>query len=239
MTYYVSKVFWLLAAPTSALVLISAIAALWAVLRGSKCAAWLAAAAACVLVIGAFTPIGLALTVPLENRFAFSPPDGQAPPDGIIILAGGGNYAINAVSTLSQNYPKARLTFSGFSAADKNLIKRLADLGVDPARVYMEPRPRTTFEDALYTAALLKPKPSERWLLVTTAMHMPRAVGCFRVAGFQVEPYQVAYITGGPPFAFFLTGSIALFQLDRAVKEWIGLVAYRLMGKTDALFPGP
>ena len=138
MTYYVFKVFWLLAAPTNALVLISAIAALWAVLGSSKRAAWLAAAAACVLVIGAFTPIGLALTVPLENRFAFSPPDSQAPPDGIIILAGGGNYAINAVSILSQNYPKARLTFSGFSAADKNLIKRLADLGVDPARVYME-----------------------------------------------------------------------------------------------------
>ena len=90
MTYYVSKVFWLLAAPTSALVLISAIAALWAVLGSSKCAAWLAAAAACVLVIGAFTPIGLALTVPLENRFPFSPPDSQAPPDGIIVLAGGG-----------------------------------------------------------------------------------------------------------------------------------------------------
>jgi hypothetical protein len=67
MIYYVSKVFWLIAAPTNALVLISAIAALWAVLRGSKCAAWLAAAAACELVIGAFTAIGLALQVPLEN----------------------------------------------------------------------------------------------------------------------------------------------------------------------------
>src|SRR6266849_1077685 len=190
MTYHVSKVFWLMAAPTNALILISAIAAVWAVLGSSKCAAWLAAAAACVLVIGAFTPIGLALTVPLENRFAFSPPDSQAPPDGIIILAGGSNYAIDAVSTLSQDYPKARLTFSGFSAADKNLIKRLADLGVDPARINMV-QSRTTSEDALYSAALLKPKPSERWLLVTQALHMPRAVGCFRNAGFQVEPYPI------------------------------------------------
>ena len=240
MTYYVSKVFWLLAAPTNALVLISAIAALWVVLRGSKCAAWLAAAAACVLVIGTFTPIGLALTVPLENRFAFSPPDLQAPLDGIIILAGGGAAGIAAVSAVSQEYPKARLTFSGFSATDENLLKR-ALLGIDPARVYMEPRPRTTSEDALYTAALLKPKPSERWLLVTSALHMPRAVGCFRVAGFQVEPYQVEFITGGPsgPFAHFRTGSFALGQFDTAAKEWIGLIAYRLMGKTDALFPGP
>jgi uncharacterized SAM-binding protein YcdF (DUF218 family) len=241
MTYYVSKVFWLLAAPTGALVLISAIAALWAVLGSSNCANWLAAAAACVLVIGAFTPIGLALTVPLANRFPFSPPDSQAPPDGIIILAGGGHDVIDAVSTLSQDYPKARLTFSGFSAADKNLIKRLANLGSDPARINMQPQPRTTSEDALYSAALLKPKPSERWLLVTSAMHMPRAVGCFRAAGFQVEPYPVEPMTGGLPglLALFATGSSALIQFDRAVKEWIGLIAYRLMGKTDALFPGP
>jgi uncharacterized SAM-binding protein YcdF (DUF218 family) len=241
MTYYVSKLLWLLAAPTSALVLISAIAALWAVLGSSKCAAWLAAAAACVLVIGAFTPIGFALTAPLENRFAFSPQDPQSPLDGIIILAGGGRDAIDAALILSQDYPKARLTFSGFSGADKNLIKRLADLGGDPERINMQPQSRTTSEDALYSAVLLKPKPSQRWLLITLAMHMPRAVGCFRVAGFQVEPYPVQFMTRGRSgqFALFATGSVALFQFDRAAKEWIGLIAYRLMGKTEALFPGP
>ena len=237
MTYYVSKVFWLLAAPTSGLVLISASAALWAVLSNSNCAVWLAAAAACGLVIGAFTPIGLALTVPLENRFPFLQPDPQIPPDGIIMLPGGGD----AVSKLSQDYPKARLAFCGFRAADDNLIKRLADLGVDPSRINMEPQSRTTSEDALYSAALLKPKPSERWLLVTAAMHMPRAVGCFRVAGFQVEPYPVEFVTRGRsgPFALFATGSSALIQFDRAAKEWVGLIAYRLMGRTDVLFPGP
>src|SRR5215831_16013086 len=108
MIYYVSKVFWLIAAPTSALVLISAITALWAVLGSSKCAAWLAAAATCGLIIGAFTPIGLALTVPLENRFPFLPLDHlQVPPDGIIVLAGGTGRGIDAVSVLSQDYPNA------------------------------------------------------------------------------------------------------------------------------------
>src|SRR5262245_31965723 len=91
MVYYVSKAFWLIAAPTSALVLISAIAALWAVLGNSKFQALLASAAACGLVIGAFTPIGVALTVPLEYRFPFRQADSQAPPDGIIVLAGAGN----------------------------------------------------------------------------------------------------------------------------------------------------
>jgi uncharacterized SAM-binding protein YcdF (DUF218 family) len=240
MTYYASKVFWLLAAPTSALVLISAIAALWGVLGNSNCAAWLAVAAACGLVMAAFTPIGLALTGPLENRFPFSPSDPQVPRDGIIILPGGAD-GINVVLKLSQDYWKASLTFCGFRADDKNLMKRLTDLGIDPSRINMAPQSRTTSEDALYSAALLKPKPSERWLLITSAMHMPRAVGCFRVAGFQVEPYPVEFMTRGRsgPFALFATGSSALIQFDRAAKEWIGLIAYRLMGKTDALFPGP
>jgi uncharacterized SAM-binding protein YcdF (DUF218 family) len=116
------------------------------------------------------------------------------------------------------------------------LAKRLADVG----RCVVS-ESRTTAEDALYSAALLKPKPSERWLLITAAMHMSRAVGCFRAAGFQVTPYPVEFMTRGRsgPLAMFATGSSALIQLDRAAKEWIGLVVYRLMGKTDALFPGP
>src|SRR6516162_11455316 len=193
MTYYVSKAFWLFAAPTSALVLISAGAAVWALLGNSACAAWLAAAAACGLVIGAFTPIGLALTVPLENRFPFSPPDPQAPPDGIIIL--GGSVMIESPSILSHAYPKTRLAFIGLSTAD---VARFDDLGGDPTRIKIEPRSRTTSEDALYSAALLKPKPSERWMLVTSAMHMPRAAGCFRLAGFQVESYPVNSMTRRP-----------------------------------------
>ncbi len=235
MIYYLSKVFWLIAAPTSALDLISAIAAFWAVLRSSKCAGWLAAAAACGLVVGAFTPLSIALIIPLEYRFAFPLPQSQTPPDGIIVLAGGGVGGIDAVPALSQDYPKARLIFSGFSTKE---LERFARLGGDPARVYMETRPRTTSEDALYSAALLKPKPSEKWLLVTSAMHMPRAVGCFRSAGFHVEPYPVEFRTDGT-FALFATGSEALRLFDIAAKEWIGLIAYWLMGKTDALFPGP
>jgi uncharacterized SAM-binding protein YcdF (DUF218 family) len=239
MIYYVSKVFWLIAAPTNALVLISAIAACWAVLRSPNRVAWLAAAAACGLVIGTFTPIGIALMVPLEYRFAFSAP--EAPPDGIILLAGGGLDGIEAVSALSKDYPKARLIFSGFEATEYQYwLKKFALLGGDPARIYMEPRPRTTSEDALYSAALLKPKPSERWMLVTDAFHMPRAVGCFRVAGFQVEPYPVDFATDrSHPFTGFAPGAVALGILDAVAKEWIGLIAYRLMGKTDALFPGP
>jgi uncharacterized SAM-binding protein YcdF (DUF218 family) len=238
MIYYVAKMFWLIAAPTNALVLISAIAAFWAVLRSPNRVTWLAAAVACGLFVGTFTPIGAALTLPLEYRFAFERSDSQASLDGIILIGGVGLEGIAVVEVLSHDYPKARLIFSGMRRGSFDMF---AQLGGDPARIIdIEPRPRTTSEDAFYAAALLKPKPSERWALVTSASHMPRAVGCFRVAGFQVEPHAVEFTTSwSHSFAGYVPGSAALSQLDTAAKEWIGLVAYRLMGKTDALFPGP
>jgi uncharacterized SAM-binding protein YcdF (DUF218 family) len=170
--------------------------------------------------------------MPLEHRFSFSPSDLAGPPDGIIVLAGSGYTGIDAAQALNRNYPEVRIIFSGHRATAVNTFARL---GGDPTRVYLESRPRTTFEDALYSAALLKPKPSERWLLVALALHMPRAVGCFRAAGFNVQPYPVGFGVF-PPYD---TGSKAFFNLDFAAKEWIGLIAYRLMGRTDTLFPGP
>jgi uncharacterized SAM-binding protein YcdF (DUF218 family) len=162
----------------------------------------------------------------------------QAAPDGIIVLGGANIAGMEAAQALSRDYLKARIIFSGFQA--DRAVERFARLGGDPTRVYVESRPRTTFEDSLYCAALLKPKPGERWLLVTVASHMPRAVGCFRVAGFEVEPYPVAFQTSPSHlFAFHITGPISFGRLDTAAKEWIGLIAYRLMGKTDALFPAP
>jgi uncharacterized SAM-binding protein YcdF (DUF218 family) len=172
--------------------------------------------------------------MPLQYRFGFSPPDSWAPPDGIIVLAGSGSRGVDAAEALSRDYPEARIIFSGYTAKEVN---RVARLGGDRARIYVESRSQTTFEDAQYSAALLKPNPSERWLLVTSDLHMPRAVGCFRAAGFQVQLYQL----GDPPhlFAPYSAGSEALSYLDHAAKEWIGLIAYRLMGRTDTLFPGP
>jgi uncharacterized SAM-binding protein YcdF (DUF218 family) len=70
---------------------------------------------------------------------------------------------------------------------------------------------------------------------------MPRAVGIFRRAGFKVVAYPVDYRTFGDvrDFHFGHTGLDELMILDSAVHEWIGLIVYRLAGKTDAWFPVP
>jgi uncharacterized SAM-binding protein YcdF (DUF218 family) len=105
----------------------------------------------------------------------------------------------------------------------------------------VEDRSRTTAENAVHSRELAKPAEGERWLLVTSAWHMPRSIGAFRKAGFAVEPYPVDFRTRGPdelwrPFAFVSEG---LRRLDVGAKEWAGLLGYRLAGYTDELFPAP
>jgi uncharacterized SAM-binding protein YcdF (DUF218 family) len=105
----------------------------------------------------------------------------------------------------------------------------------------LESSSRTTDENARFTRKLVSPKPGERWLLVTSAYHMPRSVGVFRKAGFDVEPYPVDWRTRGwidtsMPFDR-LSGGLAC--ADTAVHEWVGLLAYWMAGRSDALFPGP
>jgi uncharacterized SAM-binding protein YcdF (DUF218 family) len=218
-----------------------------------------------LLAICGFSPLGDMMLVPLETRF---PPwdDARGAPDGIVVLGGsidaelsaahgipvfkGSVDRIIATAALAHRYPKARIVFSGGSA---NLVSddsaKEADyavsvferLGVARSRVTVERRSRNTQENAEFSKALIAPKASERWLLVTSAYHMPRSVGVFRKAGFAVEPYPADWRTGGrvDPFTFSTSASLGIDHADTAFREWMGLAAYRISGKTDALFPGP
>ena len=180
----------------------------------------------------------LGASIEAELSAAHGTPVVRSAPDRII-----------AAAALALRYPNARVVFSGGSA---NLISndaREADyagaifesLGVAKSRLIMERRSRNTQENAEFTKALVAPKEGERWLLVTSAFHMPRSVGLFRKAGFDVEPYPVDWRIGGPGDLFsFTTAAVdGLARTDIAVREWIGLIAYRATGKIDDLLPGP
>ena len=114
-------------------------------------------------------------------------------------------------------------------------------LGIAKARLTMERRSRNTQENAEFSKAVAAPKSGERWLLVTSAFHMPRSVGLFRKAGFAVEPYPVDWRVGGRAdlLTFATLATDGLGRTDLAVREWIGLVAYWVTGKIDKLLPGP
>ena len=150
---------------------------------------------------------------------------------------------------LAHAYPNARILYSGGSA---NLISndaREADfaadifegLGIAKSRLIMERRSRNTLENAEFSRDLVNPKPGERWLLVTSAFHMPRSIGLFRKVGFAVQPYPVDWRVGGRAdlLSFTSFAGDGLARTDTGLREWLGLIAYRLTGRTSELLPGP
>jgi uncharacterized SAM-binding protein YcdF (DUF218 family) len=117
----------------------------------------------------------------------------------------------------------------------------LSDLGIEQDRVMLDPQARTTYENALNAKQLANPQPGERWLLVTSGWHMPRAMGLFRKAGFNVEAWPVDYRTTGPSDAWLLFSSPGegIRRLDFVTKEWLGLLVNRITGRSDELLPAP
>lgn len=268
MVFVLSKLLWMVAAPGNALVLLLA-AGTALLARGAR--RWgfaLVAGATSCLVALMLLPLGGWLLTPLEDRF---PIPANLPDDiaGIIVLGGGvdldvvaahgnasaANLAAGRIMTaalLASRHPAARILVAGGGAqiapmspveAD-GLAQSLTDMGVMPERIIRERRSRTTYENAIFGYEVAKPQPGERWVLVTSAWHMPRSVGCFRKVGWQVIPYPVDFRTTGRLWAseFSLDQTLSLesdLQLATlATKEWVGLLAYRMMGRTDALFPG-
>lgn len=262
--FVVSKVFWFFAAPSNLLVMLAVAGALLLVLGRQRCARRVLLVSIVGLAVFGFSPISNYMIEPLEDRFPPFKDDGK-PVDGVILLGGAevaelgllrGLPAFNdagervmAFADLSRRYPNAKLVFVGGTgtiggpegAEAKMMRLSLPMLGIAPDRVIFEKLSRNTAENARFAKALLNPKPGERWLLVTSAMHMPRAVGCFRQVGFDVTAYPTDFRTAGPNYLnhTFSRAAIGLDFTDNGAKEWVGLVVYYLTGKTSALLPGP
>ena len=120
--------------------------------------------------------------------------------------------------------------------------KLFLSLGLEESRLLFEDKSRNTYENAEFTKALVQPKSGETWLLVTSAYHMPRSVGIFRKVDFPVVPFPVDFTSMGDKRDFLRPSAearLGLKHTDRAVREWIGLAAYYLTGKTSALLPAP
>src|SRR5262249_8614999 len=232
--------------------------------RFSRAGRRLALAALGLLAILGLTPVGNALMLPLEQRFP--PWDAPGPAPTAVVVLGGAlsphlpaarkeaarNQAaerLTVAAELARRYPDLRIVFTGGSPSllfDDGIEAEFAarafeSLGVAPARIELEQRSRNTVENAIFSKAIAQPKPGERWLLMTSAYHLPRSIGVFRKAGFAVEAYPVDWRTAGPEDALrpFPTVGDGLRRTDTAVREWVGLAAYWLTGKSSELFPAP
>ncbi|MFZ1923247.1 MAG: YdcF family protein [Xanthobacteraceae bacterium] len=264
MFFVLSETLGFFAFPSNLLMAIGLLGLILLCTRFRRLASWLVVTSLVLIALVGYSPLGNILILPLEQRF---PPwnPAQGPPDGIVVLGGAiepdisiarGAVAlddsaerITTTVELARRYPNARIIFSGgtgslrFDAPAEApiAVKELEALGVPHDRITAEEQSRNTVENAVFSRLLAQPKPGERWLLVTSAFHMPRAIAAFRAAGFTVEAYPVDWRTRGPidatrPFAVLTHG---LAMTDVAVHEWIGLLVYRLTGRTTELFPAP
>lgn len=264
MIFLASKLLWMLARPSAALVLLATLGLVLSVTR------WRGLARAAVvtgvggLLVLLLLPVDQWALRPLEERFPRPAPPRQV--DGIVALGGvieefltadRGLPALNDTAervteftALARRYPQARLIYAGGSGSLLESGVReadaartlLASLGVDAERVEAERNSRTTWENAVFSYRLAQPRPGEVWLLVTSASHMPRSVGAFRRAGWQVLPWPVGYKTYSAhhlAWGIQETFPARLANFDWAVHEWLGLLSYDALGRSSALFPGP
>lgn len=262
MFFVASKLFWFVAEPGNFLVLLLASGiALHAGNRHRRLGLGIAGAAAAAFLLILALPVGSWLVKPLEDRFPHSAwPDHV---DGILVLGGGASPGILAqrgmplsltsaarvlaAADAARHYPGAKLVFSGGSG---QLIKGTgteADVarvifrqaGIDPSSVIFESRSANTWENIVLSRQLVSPKSRESWLLVTSAFHMPRAMGVAQKLGWKMMPWPSDYLTGkdyaGPEFPSSFSANLNQFEL--AVHEWMGLAAYRLTSKTVTLIP--
>ncbi|MCO5093439.1 YdcF family protein [Bosea sp. (in: a-proteobacteria)] len=262
MFFILSKLVWFLLSPVNLAILLGGFSALLAFTRFARPARWVGLISLTALVLMAFSPLSLVLIRPLEDRFPQQDAR-RAPVTGIVVLGGAvgvarGDVVVNALASrmtkaveLARLHPQAKIVFAGGTASlistatvtEADGAKLLFEgLGLDPARLIFDDKSRNTRENAVFARRLVDPKPGERWLLVTSGWHMPRAIGVFRKAGFAVEAFPVDFWSSGEARDFvriYARAPRALEIADIGFKEWVGLVAYRLAGYTDALFPGP
>jgi uncharacterized SAM-binding protein YcdF (DUF218 family) len=250
MFFWASKTFWVLVQPSNLLLLLLAAGALALLLGRRRLASWLLYPALLAFLIVGLLPVGGWLILPLENRFpALTELPDQV--DGIIVLGGAVDLDVArsrdmvafhgeaereiTMVELARRYPDAKLIYTGASNWPPFVRRHgLAE------RVMLEDRARNTYENAVFSKQLASPQPRERWLLVTSAAHMPRSVGVFRQVGWPVIPFPVDYRTTGEVEILVVPDVARRWnEFDQSLKAWIGLAAYRLTGRSSALFPAP
>jgi uncharacterized SAM-binding protein YcdF (DUF218 family) len=263
MYFIVSKTAGFLLLPSNFLFAIGVAGLLLLATRWRRAGKRLVLASFVLLGLAGFLPIGGMLIYALESRF---PPwqASRGAPDGIVVLGGaiapglsriygapqlnGSAERVTVIPLLARSFQNARIVYSGGDASllanqgreADYLYPLLETFGVPRARVMLESHARNTYENAVFTKQPVKPKPGERWLLVTSAAHMPRAIGSFRRVGFPVEAYPVDWqrlprLRLLPSLQF----SGGLRALDSGLHEWTGLFVYWLTGRSSEFFPKP
>jgi uncharacterized SAM-binding protein YcdF (DUF218 family) len=259
--FYLSKYIWIVISPDSLFIILLTLCLLLFLLKKTKKATYLLGLLTFSALFLSFFSMGDWMLYPLETRFQ-NKPDLPEHIDGIIILGGSvipdlsvewqqletnqSHERLSSFIKLAQLYPGARLVFSGGNAStddSKPTEAQIAETyflesGISAERLLIENKARNTAENVSYSRQLVRPASNETWLMITTAYHMPRAMGVFCEQNWRVIPYPVDHQTLPSELyqpRFSLIGHAE--HLVLASHEWVGLLYYYFTGKTHQLFP--
>jgi uncharacterized SAM-binding protein YcdF (DUF218 family) len=226
-------------------------------LRGRRPRLSVALSLLCVAALGAFSlePVSRRLLGALEASApdTFHPTPGY---DAVIVLGGmvderasrasgaveltaAADRIVRAAALLRAGQARDVLLSGGLVfpvAGDQpeadQLRRVLLDAGIAPERIVVEDRSRNTHESAVAAARIVAERGWRRTLLVTSAAHMPRALGCFRAAGLAPDALPVDRRAGDGRGGSWLPRARALAASTEALREWAGRVVYRVAGWT-------
>jgi uncharacterized SAM-binding protein YcdF (DUF218 family) len=261
--FLLSKLFWVFAQPLSIAFLLAALATFLVFVGWRRLGGLAAFLTALVLFLTLFTTTGTVALQVLEDRF---PKPTQDPPAvSCMIVLGGvlenevttvrGDIELNQAADrfvealrLARNHPQARILISGGDGSISGAYEGEAQaserffsaFGIPADRLVTENASRTTYENTVNTAGLLKAQGLANCLLITSAFHMPRSMGLFRAAGITVTPWPVDYRTSGivRPSLDFTQPALNAQLATTAAREWMSLTAYYLTGRIGRIFPG-
>ncbi|MBD2753110.1 YdcF family protein [Spirosoma validum] len=145
-------------------------------------------------------------------------------------------YKTGAVQKILISGGSGNLPFQTKSLNDEGQMTAqfLRVAGVRPDDIVLENKSRNTHENALFSAQMLqKTFQTNRCVLVTSALHMNRAVGCFKKEGIAVIPFPSTFLSGRRSFApgeWLLPNETAFFNAYYLTRELVGYVTYKVMG---------
>ena len=122
---------------------------------------------------------------------------------------------------------------AGVRPEAEDIADLLVEWGVPREAIRLDREARSTRENATGVREALGDRPSRRVLLVTSALHMARAAGCFRTAGFEVLPAPTDYLVptmARSRWTDWIPDAAALETTSAVVHEIVGLWWYRLRG---------
>jgi len=259
MSFYLSKVLWLIINPFNILIFFLLITIFFLFLKKNILTYFFLSLFFIFLFSFGIFPTGKYLIYKLEKNYhdAIFLPDKV---DGLLILGGATNPFLsdefNQINlndsaerliesiTLIKNYTEAKIIFTGGSGLiekPKMDHARIAkqffmQIGLDTDNIIFENKSRNTYENILYSKNIAKPKKNEKWIVITSAFHMNRAIFIGEKYDWILTPYAVDF-TQPKKFIFKLNLNLLnnLNLMQRGSHEWIGLIAYYLMGRTSRI----